>query len=193
MINENFIYLALVFNVMGNFSYLKAVIQGKAKPHKVTWFLWALAPLIGFAAQFSQGVGLVSLMTFAIGFGPLLVFSASFLNKESDWKITNFDYFCGGVSMLAIILWFITKDAMLALILSIAADAIACVPTLIKSWTYPETEEYKAYLCAGISAFITTLSIQTWNFQTYAFPIWTLIICAIFVILIKFKVGKKIT
>lgn len=189
MLSENFIYLALIFNIIGNFSYLKAVIQGKAKPHKVTWFLWALAPLIGFAAQVSQGVGLPSLMTFAIGFGPLLVFAASFLNRKSDWKINNFDWFCGSISILAIVLWFITKDAMLALILSIAADAVACIPTLIKSWHFPETEEYKAYLFAGISALITTLTIHDWNFQTYAFPVWTLAICIIFVILIKFKIG----
>lgn len=193
MISQNFIYLALIFNIIGNFSYLKAVIQGRAKPHKVTWFLWALAPLIGFAAQVTQGVGISSLMTFAIGFGPVLVFMASFLNKKSDWRINRFDWFCGSISVLAIVFWFITKDAMVALILSLTADAVACIPTLIKSWYFPETEEYKAYLFAGVSAFITTLSLQVWDFQTYAFPVWTLVVCVIFVALIKFKIGRKIT
>lgn len=190
MLNENFIYLAISFNILGNFSYLKAVVGGKAKPHKVSWFIWALAPLIAFAAQISQGVGISSLMTFAVGFGPLLVFLASFLNRKAVWKISNFDYFCLILSLMAVILWIITKDALLALILSIVADAIACIPTLIKSWYFPETEDYKAYLFAGISAFITTLTIHDWNFQTFAFPIWILIICLVFVLLIKFSIGK---
>lgn len=192
MINENFIYLALIFNVLGNLSYLIAVIKGHAKPNKVTWFLWALAPLIAFAAQVSQGVGLTSLMTFAIGFGPALVFLASFLNKKSEWKISKFDLSCGSISILAIVFWFITKDAMVALILSLIADAVACIPTLIKSWYFPETEEYKAYLFAGVSALITSLTISEWNFETYAFPIWTLLICLVFVILIKFKLGREL-
>ena len=192
MINENFIYLALVFNVIGNISYLIAVLKGQAKPNKVTWFLWALAPLIAFAAQVSQGVGLTSLMTFAIGFGPALVFLASFLNKKSEWKISKFDLSCGSISILAIVFWFITKDAMVALILSLIADAVACIPTLIKSWYFPETEEYKAYLFAGVSALITTLTISEWNFETYAFPIWTLLICLVFVILIKLKFGREL-
>ncbi len=191
MLSENFIYLALIFNIIGNFSYLKAVIQGKAKPHKISWFIWALAPLVAFAAQISQGVGISSLMTFAVGFGPLLVFLASFTNRKAQWKINKFDYFCLALSVLAILLWALTKDALLALILSIIADAVACIPTLIKSWYFPETEDYIAYLCAGISAFITILTIQTWDFQTYAFPVWILGICAVFVLLIKFKIGTK--
>lgn len=132
-------------------------------------------------------------MTFAVGFGPLLIFLASFLNKKSDWQITKFDIACGAVSILALILWGLTQNAMLALILSLAADAVACIPTLIKSWTHPETEDARAYVLAAISAFITTLSLPIWTFSYYAFPVWTLIICLIFVILIKFKPTKLLS
>ena len=190
MIDEKFVYLAFLFNLSATSSYLYAVIKGKAKPHKVTWFLWALAPLIAFAAQISQGVGISSLMTFAVGFGPLLIFLASFINKKSDWKITNFDLFCGSISILAIILWFITKDAFLALILSMLADAVACIPTLIKSYTHPETEDLNAYVLAGISAIITLASLPLLTFTYYGFPLQTFIICATFTILIKFKIRK---
>ena len=192
MIDEKFVYLAFLFNILGTISYLWAVIKGEAKPNKVTWFLWALAPLIGFAAQWVEGVGLSSLMTFAVGFGPLLVFLASFMNKKASWKITKFDLFCASISILAIILWVLTNDALLALFFSIIADLVACFPTLIKSWYYPETEEYKAYLFAGISALITLLTIKTWTFLHYGFPLWILIIALIFAVLIRFKLGKVI-
>jgi hypothetical protein len=131
-------------------------------------------------------------MTFAIFLGPALIFGASFLNKKSDWKITKFDLFCGSISLLAIVIWFLTKDAMLALILSIVADAIACIPTLIKSWYFPETEDPQAYVFSATSAFITTLSIQTWNFQTYGFPVWTFLICIVFILLVRFKIGRML-
>lgn len=192
MLDEKFVYLAFFFNIAGTVSYLIAVLKGEAKPNKVTWFLWALAPLIAFAAQLVEGVGLVSLMTFAVGFGPLLVFLASFTNKKAAWKITKFDLFCGSISFLAIILWVITKDAFVALILSIVADAVACIPTLIKSWYHPETEEYKAYLFVAVSAFITLLTIKTWTFFNYGFPLWIFLIALVFVLFIKFKPGKII-
>lgn len=191
MIEERFVYLAFLFNISGTASYLYAVIKGQAKPNKVTWFLWALAPLIAFTAQIVEGIGIVSLMTFAVGLGPLLIFLTSFLNRKSGWKITGFDLFCGAISFLAIILWVVTKDAFVALLLAITADAVACIPTLAKSWSYPETEDYKAYLFAGISAAITLLTIKTWTFFNYSFPLWILLICLIFVVLIKFKPGKR--
>jgi hypothetical protein len=190
VIDERFVYLAFLFNISATASYLFAVIKGTAKPHKVTWFLWALAPLIAFSAQISQGVGISSLMTFAVGFGPLLIFLASFLNKKSDWKITKFDLFCGSISIFAIILWMLTSDAFIALIFSMAADLIACIPTLIKSYYYPVTEDVRAYVFAAISAVITLASLQIWTFDYYGFPLQTFIICAIFVILLKFKLGK---
>jgi hypothetical protein len=193
MIDERFVYLAFVFNLIGTSSYLYEVIKGRAKPHKVTWFLWALAPLIAFAAQINQGVGISALMTFAVGFGPLVIFIASFFNKKSDWQITKFDLFCGAISIFALILWGLTKDAFLALVLAMAADGVACIPTYLKSYKHPETEDYRAYLFAGISALITLATIQTWSFLYYGFPVQTFIICAVFVVLIKFRLGKALS
>jgi len=187
MIDERFVYLAFLFNLSGTASYLYAVIKGKARPHKVTWFLWALAPLIAFAAQLAQGVGISSLLTFSVGFGPLLIFTASFFSKKSDWKITKFDLFCGLVSVLALILWALTQDAFIALLLAIAADGVACLPTYIKAWHHPETEDYRAYLFAVIASLITLASLQTWTFVFYAFPLWTFLVCSIFVVLIKLR------
>lgn len=89
MIDEKFIFIAVAFNLAGGLSYLIATLKGEAKPNKVSWFFWGLAPMIAFAAQVKQGVGLVSLMTLAIGFSPVIIFFASFLNKKAEWKITN--------------------------------------------------------------------------------------------------------
>lgn len=192
MIDERFIYLGVAINFYGTISYLKSTLAGKTKPNKVTWFLWGLAPLVAFVAQYTQGVGLISLMTFSIGFGPVLIFLASFVNKKSDWKITNFDIYCGLLSLLGLVLWGITKVGNVAILFAILADGLAAIPTLIKSYRFPETENLDSYLCAGISALIACLAIQNWNFATYAFPIWTVFLCAIFVLIIKFKLGKKI-
>ncbi len=74
MINENFVILGVVIGFIGSLSYLLSTIKGKTKPNRVTWFLWAIAPLIAFAAEIKEGVGIQSLMTFSVGFGPLLIF-----------------------------------------------------------------------------------------------------------------------
>src|SRR4029078_6496608 len=119
--------------------------------NKVTWFIWTIAPLIAFAAQVQQGIGLSSLTTFSVGFVPLLIFIASFVNKNSHWKITTLDIICGILSMIGLFFWFITQVGNVAIFFSILSDALAAIPTVIKSYKAPETETAQAYLFSGLN------------------------------------------
>lgn len=192
MIDEKFVFLAVVLILFGDLIYLIGTIKGKIKPNKVTWLLWALAGLMAFGGELSEGAGISSLMTFAVGAGPLLIFSASFLNKKSYWKITSFDLICGAVSLAGLILWGITRTGNWAILFAILADGLAAVPTVIKSYKAPDTESDQAYLLNGIGAVITLLTIKNWSFAYYAFPLYILIICSVFFLLIKFKLGKNL-
>ena len=192
MLNPNFVILGALIGFIGGLSYLVDTIRGKIKPNRVTWCLWALAPLIAFVAEIKEGVGMQSLMTFMVGFSPLLVFLASFVNKESIWKLRRFDFICGGLSLLGLSLWYVTRNGNIAIVFSIFADGLAAAPTLVKSYFSPETENYHVYLAYVISAAITLLTIDIWNFAHFGFPLYILILCIIFVFLIKFRAGKLI-
>lgn len=192
MIDERFIFLAIALDLFGGLSYLIDTIKGKTKPNKVTWFLWALAPFIAFAAQVKQGVGLLSFMTLAVGITPFFIFLASFLNKKSDWRITTFDLICGVLSLTGLLLWGITRVGNLAIFFSILADGFAALPTVVKSYQAPETENSQAYLFAMIAAVVTLLTINKWDFAHYAFTTYIFFICLLIFLLIKFKIGKRV-
>jgi hypothetical protein len=193
MLDSKFVIFGAMLNLVGSTSYLVATIKGKTKPNRVTWFLWALAPLIAFSAEIKEGVGLQSLMTFMVGFGPLLIFVGSFINRKSVWRLSLFDYVCGGLSLLGLVLWLLTRQGNIAIIFSIAADGLAAVPTLAKSFTEPESESSYVFGLGATSAAITLLTIDNWNFAHYGFPLYILIICLILFGLIQFKLGKKLT
>lgn len=193
MINENFVYLGLFITSLGGLQYLILTLQGKVQPNRVSWLLWGVAPLIAFAAEVKQGVGLQSLLTFLLGFEPLLIFFASFVNKKSYWKLSNFDKFCGAFSIIGLILWQLTGVGNIAILFSILADGMAALPTVIKSFHFPETESAFAYATAAIGSIITILTIKEWNFATYGFPIYVVIICSLLTILIKFQIGKRLS
>lgn len=74
------------------------------------------------------------------GFGPILVFTVACFNKAAYWKMGKFDYICGFVSILALVAWYMTKSPNVAILLAILSDALAALPTLIKGWNFPETE-----------------------------------------------------
>jgi hypothetical protein len=190
MIDQHFVILGALISLLGGGKYAIDTFRGKTQPNRVTWVLWTLAPLVAFAAEIGKGVGLQSLMTFMVGFAPLLVVIASFANKKAVWKATGFDILCGSLSLLGLGLWLLTREGDIAIFFSIVADGLAALPTIVKSYRYPETESSSAFFTGGANAAITLLTIDHWTFATYGFPLYILIVCAVLVTLIQFKFGK---
>jgi hypothetical protein len=95
MINQNFVIVGAIIAAAGSVSYLIDTLKGRVKPNRVSFLLWSLAPLIAFFAEIQQGVGIQALMTFIVGFLPLTIFIASFVNKKAVWNLTGFDLICG--------------------------------------------------------------------------------------------------
>jgi hypothetical protein len=170
------VFIGAIVQLAGIIPYIKETLKGNTKPNRITWLMWSIAPLIATFAAISSGVGWSVLPVFMSGFAPLLVFIASFLNKNSYWKLASFDYLCGLCSVLALILWGITKEPTIAIVFSIASDGFAAIPTLIKSWKHPETETGSAYTTGAFNAFTSFFAIKAWNFSSYAFPVYLVII-----------------
>jgi len=88
------------------------------------------------------------------------------------------------------VLWQITKIGNIAIFFSIIADFLAALPTVVKSWIEPETENSTLYFANAFSALLTILTIKMWNFETVAFPLYIFLQVSLIGILVKFKVGK---
>jgi hypothetical protein len=192
MINQNFVIVGAIIAAVGTLSYLIDTLKGKVKPNRVSFLLWSLAPLIAFFAEIKQGVGIQALMTFVVGFLPLTIFIASFVNKKAEWKLTRFDLICGAMSIVGLILWYITKSGNIAIIFSILADGLAALPTVVKSFNYPETESAWPYFASTISGILTLLTVKVWNLATVGFPLYITLITLVIFSLVQFKLGKQI-
>ena len=191
MLNQNFVIIGTLIGAVGAFAYLWNTIKGKVKPNRVSFLLWSIAPLIAFAAQIKQGVGLQSLMTFSTGFLPFLTFIASLTNKNAQWKLTKFDLVCGILSIVGLILWLITKIGNVAIFFSIIADGLAALPTITKAYKYPETELAWPWLATCFGVILTLLTLKTWTFANSGFIIYIFAVDLLIFILVQFKVGNR--
>ena len=190
MIHPNFVYVGIVLQSIGGVSYVIDTVRGKVKPNRVTWFLFTLAPALAFFAQLQQGVGPEVWATFIVGFVPFLIFIASFVNKKAHWKLQKLDLVCGFLSLLGLVMWMITKVGNIAIAFAILADALACVPTIVKSWHNPKTESDAPFLSGALNSVFGLLVIKNWNFENYAFITYLLFANLLLTILIRFKVGS---
>jgi hypothetical protein len=192
VISVNWIFLGAAIGAAGTAVYLRDTLQGTTKPNRVTWILWAVAPLLATAVELNQGVGLRALPTFMVGFMPLLVFIGSFHNPASVWKVRRIDYACGAMSVVGTAVWLATRNGILAISAAIVADFLAGVPTLMKSWTHPETETVYAYVGAVLSMAILLLTIDHWTFDVAAFPIFIVCMASVEVVLVGLEPGPRL-
>jgi hypothetical protein len=173
-----------VINFVACVSYIRAILKGEATPNRVTWFLWALAPLIAGVAQWRSGVGISTLVVLSVGLGPACIVLASFVAGTGSWKLGPFDYACGACSLAALALWSMTGDPVVAIVLSILADAAAALPTLRKAWLAPATEDRSAYLIAFAGMVLGILSVEEATFSAYAFNAYLVVVSGALVLIL---------
>jgi len=181
MAYEWLVILGSLTQLIGAVSYVKETVYGKTNPNRVTWLMWAVAPMIATFAALSDGVTWPVLPVFMSGFGPLLVFTSSFFNRKAYWKLGYFDYLCGIFSIISLALWGITHEPDIAIAFAIASDGFAAIPTLIKMWRHPETENIHPFIAGLFSALAGFLVIGKWSFSSYAFPVYLVTVNILFV------------
>ena len=175
MLSEQFGWLIVVFTVIGYYFYFKDFFYGKTRPNLVTWFIWMLAPFIGFFLQLKAGATWSTLPVFIAGFGPLLVLIVSLIKKNGYWKITTFDLFCGFISLVALLIYVLTHNSAISIIFAILSDLLAGIPTFVKSWKFPETETGILYFSGVVINVIGLLIIKNWDFTIYSFSIYIIV------------------
>jgi hypothetical protein len=179
---EYLVFVAAAASLIASLVYIRSMFKANTKPNRVTWLMWAVAPLIGTAAEVSNGVGWAVLPVFMAGFSPLLILLASFFVKKGYWKLSKIDYLCGVLSGVALVIWYITMNADLGIVLAIASDALAAIPTFTKAWSKPETESIWPYLIGTFTPLTSFAAATIWGFSELAFPAYLVAINALLVL-----------
>lgn len=187
MLPEYIIYLTLLISLIGYFVYLKNIFYGYTRPHLVSWFIWMLAPFIGVFFQLKAGAGLSVLPVFLAGFGPLIVIVVSIFRKNTIWKINKLDILCGFLAMLALIFYIFTHNLGISILFAILSDALAAVPTIIKSWKFPETETAMGYVPGVVNNILGLLIIRNWSFSIYSFGLYLIVVNSVIIFCIYRK------
>ena len=166
------VVVSVLLMVWGAYDYLRDTLLGKTKPNRVSWSLWALAPLISLGAAFDANADVwASIRVLVGGVVPAVIFLASFINKNSYWRLGRFDWFCGGLSLAALVFWQLADSPLVAVLLATTANTLATVPTFVKAWNYPETESRLIFITSFTSAILIIPAIPVWTIANSAFQI----------------------
>lgn len=172
MIPEYFAVIGSVIASIGGIYYAYLTFRGLVKPNRVTWLFWAAFPMIAFVVQLSQGVGLVAWATFVAGAPPIFVLVGSLFNKKAYWQTRDTDYWFAIAGFLSIVAWQLTGIPYIAFTFSLLADLLVAMPTIIKTYRFPETENWKAYAVSALGFLLAILAVPEWSYENSAFVVY---------------------
>ncbi len=156
--------IAALLAILGNVPYLMDIHKGRVKPHAYTWLVWTIVSAITFFGQLAKGAGIGALPTAASETFTIIIFLFSL--KYGFKPVAKGDAYFLLLALAGIIPWMVTKDPTISVIIAVAIDLIAFMPTLRKTWTSPTTETPMLYSMNVLRHVLTLFSLQAYNIAT---------------------------
>lgn len=161
--------------------YIISILRNKTEPDKTTWLVFSLMGIITFIAYKDVGAHATLGIALANVIGPFVIFLLSL--KFSDWKDKN-DLKYLILSLIAIALWRIYNSPLIGLMFNLFADFIAFMPTMVKSFLVPRTEDLLTWLLFTVGNIISLFAIEQWSFSIAIYPVYLLLTEGVVVILL---------
>jgi hypothetical protein len=164
----------LILSLASPIFYTRSMLAGKAKPHRVTRLIVWLAAVAGvlgiiFAGIFLARATYLLIMSLIYGVG-----GASRLDK---W--------CFVIGILALVLYVVTGNGLLAISFGIIADLIAYIPTFVKTWKDPKSEDPTFFTIEAVASLFAVIAI--WELRAdILFPIY-FVLCSLAVIFLIYR------
>ena len=169
--------IAAALAIVGLVPYIIDVLKKKTKPHLFTWIVWSIATTVVFIGQWISGGGAGSWTTGVTGILTIIITILAF--KFGTKNVTFSDKIFFSSSLSAIVLWAVTREPTISVILVTATDMFAFFPTIRKSALEPEAETLFTYSLNILRHGLSIIALQRYNIVTVLFPAVLVIMNAI--------------
>jgi uncharacterized protein with PQ loop repeat len=181
--------LAGILSILGYIPYIISIIKGKTQPNKATWFIWTLVGGLLAFSYLAEGDQNTIWLPLGYFLGPLITAILSVRYGYAVW--TKLDIVCIIAALISIIPWILSKDATMTLLINVIIDASGALPTLVKTYREPETEDFTAWVIFFIANTIQLFAISEWGFAAI-YPIYLFFLAGSIVGLVGMdKIKKK--
>jgi hypothetical protein len=177
--------IAVTVGFVSYIPYFKNIFLGNTKPHMFSWLIWALLEGIAFFAQLSRGGGAGAWVTGTTAILCVLVFSVSLSRGEKNIVFSDKISFAGAI--LGLILWLLSKDPLVAVILVSLVDFLGFIPTFRKSYFKPREETAKLYVMSILKLILSLFALQSVNLTTVLYPASLILTNALFITMILMR------
>ena len=149
--------------------YIPSILRGETKPNRASWIIWNITNIILLISYFSVGARSTIFLPVLYVINSLVILVLCFIYGVSHWtRLDLWSLFVAGVSL---IIWFITKNPLIALLMNLFMDSAGYLPTLRKIFYDPSSENRTAWSFTALGSFINLFAINSSSFGVVIYPI----------------------
>jgi hypothetical protein len=133
--------VAVVASIIGNVAnipYIRDIFRHKTKPERAMWWIYTVLFSVLFVAQMSAGAEWLLIVSAGYVLSSAIIAALSV--KYGYGSFHKRDLFSLGVAGLGLILWAITNNPLVAVLIVIVVDFAGFWLTLVKTWHAPHSE-----------------------------------------------------
>jgi hypothetical protein len=159
-----------LIGVVGYVPYVWDILNGTARPDRASWFIWSLQYVLLFWTQVSGHAASVLWLPGLQLLGVLVVAALSVRYGMGVFDKRTALLLAGVVVALG--LWYVTKNATVALCISLSIEAVGVALTAYKAFKDPASETLTMWSCVAVGALLDTVAIARGaSAALYVYPV----------------------
>ena len=186
-------YVAIAIGLISYIPYFRNIFSGATKPHAFSWFVWSLLTGIAFAAQLVKEGGAGAWVTGVTAVACFTIACLALVKGKRDFTLFDWIAFVG--ALLALVLWQLTHNPTLAVMMVCITDILSFMPTIRKGYYKPFEEGALTFSLSSLKFLIAIFALQSYSLATWFYPAWLVATNGLFVLMLlvrRKQLGPKV-
>lgn len=166
--------IAGIFSFSAYLFYIVAILRGKTKPSRATWFIWAFIGIILAISYKASGAEDTIWVAVSEAIAPTIIALLAIKYGVGGTDRVDIIAFVG--SLFSLFLWWYFDSPVVALVANLAIDFFAAIPTIKKSWHTPREEDRFAWTITQTGNLFNLFAVDKLLFGVIIYPVYTFII-----------------
>jgi len=162
--------LAGVTAVVNTIPYIRDIVRGTTRPHRGTWFVWAVLAIVVYGSQRADGASWSLIMAGAQAMLTTLVFVLAVRHGEGG--VSPAEAIIVAAAACGVAGWIVADEPIVATASVVAADLLAAAMMTPKTYRDPGSETLSSFALASVGGALAAGAVGSATPALLMYPIY---------------------